>query len=216
MNAREKRNRYEPSIICPLSSLIAVDHKSNVYLPPKCNGKHPCTACAGRSLTCIFSNTARSDGIQRNVRKAPEREFNPPEIPQSRVQENTRPPTAASLPRDYNPEDETPIERPGRLLRDNRGRVCNYIKPSSVTVLATDRWTVYVGDSATLSFLQSIRILVASSLGPSLFTTDSSRNKILEATISIPHPYQQNFALPDLEAAQYLVNSFFSSVSYSL
>ncbi|KIM99984.1 hypothetical protein OIDMADRAFT_70834, partial [Oidiodendron maius Zn] len=93
------------------------------------------------------------------------------------------------------PEDEAPIENPGRLLQDNMGRM------------------LYLGDSATLSFLHSIRRLVANSLGPSPFTMDSSRYKILEAAISIPPSCQLNYALPDPEAAQYLVGSFFASIA---
>ena len=75
---------------------------------------------------------------------------------------------------------------------------------------------VYLGDSATLSFLQSIRRLVARSLGPSPFTMDSSRHKILEATMSIPPTYRHNYALPDSESALFLVDCFFSSVSWRL
>lgn len=42
---------------------------------------------------------------------------------------------------------------------------------------------------------------------------DQNRHKILEATISIPTPRQLNYCLPDLEAARYLVDSFFTNVS---
>lgn len=74
---------------------------------------------------------------------------------------------------------------------------------------------VYVGDSASLSFLQSIRRLVEGSLGTSPFTMDSNRHKILEASISTPPGYQHTYALPDLEASRYLTDSFFDNVSIS-
>jgi hypothetical protein len=72
---------------------------------------------------------------------------------------------------------------------------------------------VYVGDSASLSFLQSIRRLVEGSLGTSAFTMDSNRHKIVEASISTPPGYRHTYALPDLEAARYLTDSFFDNVS---
>jgi len=40
---------------------------------------------------------------------------------------------------------------------------------------------VYVGDSASLSFLQNIRRIVAAAIGPCSFTTDHHRHRIIEA-----------------------------------
>lgn len=83
----------------------------------------------------------------------------------------------------------------------------------------TEYLPVYLGDSAILSFLQSIRRLVERKLGPSPFTLDSSRSRILEATISTSYSVQHNYALPNRESAQFMVDSFFAnvrSVLYSL
>lgn len=63
------------------------------------------------------------------------------------------------------PGSTAPVPRSARLLRDGRGKF------------------MYIGDSASLSFLQSIRRLVASSLGECEFTTDPMRHSIVE-TIS--------------------------------
>lgn len=49
-----------------------------------------------------------------------------------------------------------------RLLRDGQGKF------------------MYVGDSASLSFLQSVRRIVSSSIGDCDFTTDPMRHSILE------------------------------------
>jgi hypothetical protein len=76
----------------------------------------------------------------------------------------------------------------------------------------TNDLLVYVGDSSTLSFLQTIRRLVEKQLGPSPFTIDSNCSRILEATISAPTSIQQNYALPDWEAAQFMIDSFFANV----
>lgn len=78
-------------------------------------------------------------------------------------------------------------------------------------ILLTDYLPVYLGDSAAVSFLQSIRRLVERKLGPSPFTLDSSRTKILEATIS-SNSVQHNYALPNRESAQFMVDSFFANV----
>ncbi|KAJ5628073.1 hypothetical protein N7490_010301 [Penicillium lividum] len=63
-----------------------------------------------------------------------------------------------------NEENTTvPVPKAARLLRDGEGRF------------------VCIGDSAGLSFLQIVRRIVASSVGPCQFTKDHSRHFILEA-----------------------------------
>lgn len=45
---------------------------------------------------------------------------------------------------------------------------------------------VYVGDSATLSFLQLLRMMVENAAGQSPFTNDPRRHKIVEGQFSLP------------------------------
>lgn len=71
---------------------------------------------------------------------------------------------------------------------------------------------VYIGDSAPLSYLQTIRQLVGTVVGSSAFTIDPQRHKILEASVSIPPPHQHTCTLPDREVAFFLVESFFANV----
>ena len=73
---------------------------------------------------------------------------------------------------------------------------------------------VYIGDSAALSYLQTIRQLVSSVIGTTPFTIDPQRYKILETSIPTPPTYTHTFILPDKEAAFFLTDSFFTSVSY--
>lgn len=74
--------------------------------------------------------------------------------------------------------------------------------------------TVYIGDSAPLSYLQTIRQLVGSVVGTSMFTVDPHRHNILEASMQAqPVAFQYAYTLPDREAALYLVESFFANVS---
>lgn len=77
--------------------------------------------------------------------------------------------------------------------------------------VGTDDFVVYLGDSASLSFLDTVRHLVENTLGPSDFTKDPRRHKLVEGSISVrrkPTP-----VLPDREAAEFLIDSFFSNVS---
>lgn len=70
---------------------------------------------------------------------------------------------------------------------------------------------VYLGDAASLSYLDTIRRLVESTLGPSAFTNDANRLKILEGSITVEK--KPTHVLPDREAAEFLIDSFFSNVS---
>lgn len=63
----------------------------------------------------------------------------------------------------------------------------------------TDWISVYLGDSASLSYLDTIRRLVESTLGPSGFTSDVHKSKILEGSISTG--IRPTHILPDREAA---------------
>lgn len=56
-----------------------------------------------------------------------------------------------------------PVPKVARLLRDGQGKF------------------MYIGDSASLSFLQSVRRVVSSSIGRCDFTEDNSRHSMLEA-----------------------------------
>lgn len=60
-------------------------------------------------------------------------------------------------------EGTAPVPKVARLLRDGQGKF------------------MYIGDSASLSFLQSVRRVVSSSIGRCEFTEDNSRHSMLEA-----------------------------------
>jgi hypothetical protein len=72
---------------------------------------------------------------------------------------------------------------------------------------------VYIGDSAPLSYLQTVRQLVSSVMGTSALTVDPHRHTILEASVQTPPTYRHTYTLPDREAGFYLVDSFFANVS---
>ncbi|GAD97788.1 conserved hypothetical protein [Paecilomyces variotii No. 5] len=89
--------------------------------------------------------------------------------------------------------DEAEMQEASRMLNDGKGRM------------------LYLGDSAPLSYLQTIRQLVGTVVGSSAFTIDPQRHKILEASMSTPPPHQHTCTLPDREAAFFLVDSFFAN-----
>ncbi|KAK2013186.1 fungal-specific transcription factor [Colletotrichum eremochloae] len=70
---------------------------------------------------------------------------------------------------------------------------------------------LYVGDSASLAYLQLIRMIVEASVGPSDFTLDPSRHKIMEATIAMPANIRPPHILPDRDTANALIDSFFTN-----
>jgi hypothetical protein len=65
-------------------------------------------------------------------------------------------------------EGAAPVPKVARLLRDGQGKF------------------MYIGDSASLSFLQSVRRVVSAAIGHCEFTEDSSRHSMLEAFQSNP------------------------------
>jgi len=75
-----------------------------------------------------------------------------------------------------------------------------------------DGLPVYVGDSATLSYLQLIRMMVEGVAGPSAFTVDPRRHRIMETTMTLPPHFRPTHLLPDRQTAQVLVNSYFVNV----
>lgn len=75
-----------------------------------------------------------------------------------------------------------------------------------------DGLPVYVGDSATLSYLQLIRMMVESVTGPSAFTVDPRRHRIMEPTMTLPSNFRPTHLLPHRQTAQVLVNSYFVNV----
>lgn len=68
---------------------------------------------------------------------------------------------------------------------------------------------LYIGDSATLSFLQLLRMMVETVAGPSPFTNDPRRHKIVEGQFSLPSSYRYTHLLPDMQTANVLVEAFF-------
>ncbi|KAL6713326.1 hypothetical protein ACLMJK_008791 [Lecanora helva] len=78
-----------------------------------------------------------------------------------------------------------------RMLEDGTGRL------------------VYIGDSADMSFLQLLRMIIENVTGPSPFSLDPGRNGLVDAQLSPLPDTQLTHQLPSKETALVLVNAFF-------
>ncbi|KAK8056563.1 hypothetical protein PG993_001790 [Apiospora rasikravindrae] len=121
------------------------------------------------------------------------------------------------------PVQKTPTQpsrrmtNPGEIDSDSRSRVSNAsgaadeaeVYPSRRMLQDSTGRLLYVGDSASLSYLQWIRMIVEGISGPSDFTTDPRRHMIMEATMSLPPPSTPSGVLPDRHTADVLVESYF-------
>ncbi|KAI1193070.1 fungal-specific transcription factor domain-containing protein [Nemania serpens] len=87
--------------------------------------------------------------------------------------------------------EEAEVYPQNRMLQDSTGRL------------------LYIGDSATLSYLQWIRMIVENISGTSEFTMDPRRHMIMENRISLPQDLQPTGVLPDQRTANILISSYF-------
>ncbi|KAJ5124588.1 uncharacterized protein N7515_008413 [Penicillium bovifimosum] len=93
-------------------------------------------------------------------------------------------------------EGTAPVPKVARLLRDGQGKF------------------MYIGDSASLSFLQSVRRVVMSSIGRCEFTEDNSRHSMLEAFQRNPSTQSGPLATPPSnEEAHRLARQFVLATS---
>lgn len=171
----------------------------------KCNGEQPCTICVQRhkEAECHFSDkparllqpngtketillseqtaaspqrqtamdhllnsledrSASMELEQQKRREDQRRQRHPQERHQQRHQHQQQ------VSREDKDGTAAPVPKVARLLRDGQGKF------------------MYIGDSASLSFLQSVRRIVAAAIGQCEFTEDSSRHSMLEAFQSNP------------------------------
>jgi hypothetical protein len=88
-------------------------------------------------------------------------------------------------------DEEAVVYSQTRMLQDPTGRL------------------LYIGDSGTLSYLQLIRMMVENVSGPSQFTTDPRRHKIVESNLVLPPSFRPTHLLPDQVTAKILADAFF-------
>ncbi|GKT43884.1 uncharacterized protein ColSpa_04065 [Colletotrichum spaethianum] len=109
------------------------------------------------------------------------------------------------------PDEETSLIQSTRMLQDPTGRLRMLSPLGAAWVEFANHVFSLCGDSASLAYLQLIRMIVEASVGPSDFTMDPSRHKIMEATIVMPTDIRPPHILPDRDTANALVDSFFTN-----
>ncbi|KAJ9610664.1 hypothetical protein H2200_005441 [Cladophialophora chaetospira] len=135
----------------------------------KCDGLAPCSLCKKRRIEerCVYVGGRSSVHAQASPRVRVQ--SNDIQIRSSSIQD-TLEQTWLSPTGDDGEGSETPVgavEAPvpkdARLVTDATGQY------------------VYLGDSASPSFLHNVRLIVATAMGPCDFTTDSNQHRIVEA-----------------------------------
>lgn len=183
----------------------------------KCDGEQPCGYCRRKycSDTCVF--TAPKARGSRSAEATPANTdeqriaSTTPQTPRGRAPsegtshrpasrrgaDNAGTSLSPTINRDDHPED-TVVPLEGRILRDAQGKV------------------IFIGDCAPLSFLQTVRHLIASTVDSEGFPTHSTRDSIIE----VAHPGSSNSQqqilvdfnqIRPLQKA--LVNDYFVAVS---
>ncbi|KAL4913804.1 fungal-specific transcription factor domain-containing protein [Aspergillus aurantiobrunneus] len=138
----------------------------------KCNGEQPCTICIQRrkEAECHFSDKParflRPSNDPKEAMLLSER-LVPTRQRRTAMDHllNSLEDTSANLEQQVvdDKDGAAPVPKVARLLRDGQGKF------------------MYIGDSASLSFLQSVRRIVSLSIGRCEFTEDTSRHSMLEA-----------------------------------
>lgn len=137
----------------------------------------------------------------------------PPAVPGLQPSQEPETETRSRQSTASGPDEVAEVYTETRMLQDPTGRLRGYpsLVPSRLFLLIER--LVYLGDSATLSYLQFIRMIVESVNGPSQFTTDPSRHRLMEATSTLPPDIRAPVLLPDRKTADVLVKSYFTNVS---
>ena len=73
---------------------------------------------------------------------------------------------------------------------------------------------IYVGDAATITFLQIIRQIVESNVGVCALTQDPKRNEMIEVHLKLPANVHLTYQLPQKQTALILVDAYFTHVRY--
>ncbi|CAI6332674.1 unnamed protein product [Periconia digitata] len=162
----------------------------------KCDGEQPCDYCVRKDCadTCTFSASKRvgeaasirsatstpNHAVEQRENGSRQRDYTPrtPRIASDRSavdrDSNSHHPTqprepgsslSPTISRDDHHED-TVVPREGRILRDAQGKF------------------IFIGDCAPLSFLQTVRHLIASEVEPEGLSTQISRDSIIEGSRS--------------------------------
>lgn len=171
----------------------------------RCNGARPCAICTRRRAACVYSELP-ARVLQQNPSSNPSPfrlgdilDPNDAENPSNRALD--RPTPTHRRGEQEQPVSEmqleAPVPRVARMLRDGRGKF------------------IYIGDSASLSFIQNVRRIALSTIGECPLTTDRLRHSILE----LPPPdedaklAQSRAPRPSTEEARVLADQYLAATA---
>ncbi|KPM37309.1 hypothetical protein AK830_g9257 [Neonectria ditissima] len=173
----------------------------------KCTGVKPCQTCLKRNTTCTYRQRESSQTDDSSPFRSPKRRL-VEQAADSDYHHGLLTSPANDGPEDHFPEDfslilpamlqgqgeEPEVYGKNRMLQDADGRL------------------LYVGDSATVSYLQLIRLVVESTAGASQFTMDPSRHKTTAVAWTMPETARAGRILPvpEKKVTDVLVQSFFT------
>ncbi|RYC58363.1 hypothetical protein CHU98_g7846 [Xylaria longipes] len=178
----------------------------------KCNGVKPCNTCTKRQLECQYtSSSSEHSGSQdsppskrrhvdssSNIMKPPNEtrqgttRNNSSIMPWNQLTESGGIEAVLVKPEHKHIGISRPLLGETDVDFDSRSKLSNAsvaadeaeVYPQNRMLQDSTGRLLYIGDSATLSYLQWIRMIVENISGPSEFTTDPRRHMIMENTIS--------------------------------
>ena len=203
----------------------------------QCDGQNPCAACRRLNRTeCTFtphptdddspfrsSTTSQASGSKKRTEPSSTATRTSSSALASTVPEQSSS-TASYFPQPGQDSPDKNVTLPDVKSEDvNAPRFAFAQKPDEVVDESADVHQMermledrhgqlqYIGDSANLSFVQLLRMVVETICGPSAFTLDPDRHRTLE-TRSLP-PGDGNIfhLLPTRDLADALVNAFFTN-----
>ena len=201
----------------------------------QCDGTQPCHTCAKRNFECIYAtgeqNLEGSNSLQASPKRL-RRDTDPTGIahevgsawtPKSgnygfdhaqayEAYRTTRNgPSIHSGARGIGAE--TPQESPDHRNHDDGHGEADNQTMSRMVRDPTGRY-IYLGDTATITFLQIIRQIVESNVGVCALTQDPKRNDIIEVQLKLPADVHLTYQLPERQTAVILVDAYFTHVRY--
>lgn len=204
----------------------------------KCDGGQPCSTCDKKHFTCTYNTTDHAHDGSSPAQPSAKRRIRESDVSNTPSSSNGGgKPSAVNYPPAAPPGLQSYRPRVGIPSVKDAARSAGYfphtadLKPEikvhsdfasnsggdeeadnhTMTRMLEDGTgrLIYIGDASTLSFLQLLRMIVETTVGPSPFTMDPERHKILETPFSLPPDTELTHLLPEKQTALILVDSFF-------
>ena len=199
----------------------------------QCDGSQPCNTCAKRNFECIYAIGEQNLEVSTSLQTSPKRlrrDTDPTGI--AHEVGNAWTPKTGNYASDHSQAyeayrtardgpslqggakgigAETPQGSPNqRNHEDGHGEAENHTM--SRMVLDPTGRQIYLGDAATITFLQIIRQIVESTVGECPLTQDPKRNQLTEVHLKLPADIHLTHQLPQKKTALILVDAYFTHV----